>query len=41
METALCYVDSKPWDCVKEQAGRVLNKWDKSVDEKKHELMGE
>lgn len=39
--TALCYIDAKPMECIKEQAGRMLNQWDQTLDEKKHELMGE
>lgn len=40
VETVLCYVSSKPYDCVKEQAGRMLDGWEQTVETKRHELMG-
>ena len=40
VHTALCYISPTPWDCVKEQAGRALNYWEQTVDDKRHELMG-
>jgi len=39
VETMLCYVAPKPLDCVKEQAGRMLNYWDAKVEESRHKLM--
>jgi hypothetical protein len=40
VETALCYVTPKPLDCVKEQAGRMLNYWEAQVDATRQQLMG-
>lgn len=40
-EIVFCYVSPKPWNCVKEQTGRMLNFWEEEIEEKKHELMVE
>lgn len=40
LEAVLCYVSPTPWNCVKEQTGRMLNQWEDVVEEKRHELMG-
>lgn len=41
VHTVLCYVSPKPLDCVKEQAGRMLEGWEQIVETKRHELLGE
>jgi hypothetical protein len=41
VQTILCYVSPTPWNCVKEQAGRMLSYLEEEIEEKRHELMGE
>jgi hypothetical protein len=41
VQTVLCYVSPTPWNCVKEQAGRMLNVWEAELEESRHNLMGE
>lgn len=40
VETVLCAVSAKPWECIRQQAGRVLNDWEDVVKEKRDELLG-
>lgn len=40
VETVLCYASTKPRDCVRVQASRMLDSWDQTIEEKRLELMG-
>ncbi|EAT38969.1 AAEL009186-PA [Aedes aegypti] len=41
LESVLCVVRSNPMQCIREQAGRMLDNWENILDEKKREMMEE
>ncbi|XP_029725422.1 uncharacterized protein LOC109426821 isoform X5 [Aedes albopictus] len=41
LESVLCVVRSNPMQCIKEQAGRMLDNWENILEVKKHEMMEE
>ncbi|CRK96056.1 CLUMA_CG009493, isoform A [Clunio marinus] len=39
VKAILCYVSPTPWNCLKEQTGRMLDNLEDSVEQKRHELL--
>ncbi|XP_053687086.1 uncharacterized protein LOC128736624 [Sabethes cyaneus] len=41
VESLLCVVRANPWQCVRQQASRMLDNWEDILELKKHEMMEE
>ncbi|XP_055534851.1 uncharacterized protein LOC129724189 isoform X3 [Wyeomyia smithii] len=41
VESLLCVVRSNPWQCIRQQASRMLDNWEDILEIKKHEMMNE